>query len=236
MGLPLIGQMAHGEVSQVGHKMKIVFSGGHPDDPESGCGGTVARYSDLGHEVVLLYLTRGEAGVRGKSAQEAARIRTAECLKACAILKARPVFAGQIDGSTVIDGAQYENVQKILAAEHPDLLFTQWPIDRHRDHRAMSLLAYDYWQNTGKKVGLFYYEVEAGSQTQMFHPTHYVDISQTEGRKHAACFAHASQEPATTFYPMHERMAQFRGMECGSRVAEAFIRHDQNVGETIPGL
>ena len=85
-------------------------------------------------------------------------------------------------------------------------------------------------------MGLFYYEVEAGSQTQMFHPTHYVDIGQTESRKHAACFAHASQQPATTFYPMHERMAQFRGMECGSRVAEAFIRHDQNVGEAIPGL
>ncbi|MEO6965115.1 MAG: PIG-L family deacetylase [Acidobacteriaceae bacterium] len=236
MGLPLIGQDANGESSQVSSKIKVVVTGAHPDDPESGCGGTIARYSDLGHEVVLLYLTRGEAGIPGKSEQQAATIRTEECLKACAILKARPVFAGQIDGRTEVDGSQYSHIQKILEAEQPSVLFTQWPIDGHRDHRAMSLLAYDYWLKSRKKVGLFYYEVETGTQTQIFHPTHYVDISQTESRKHAACLAHASQRPATAFYPMHQRMAEFRGMECGCRVAEAFIRHDQNAGETIPGL
>src|SRR3569832_2305070 len=41
-------------------KLKIVVTGGHPGDPEYGCGGTVARYTDLGHEVLLLYLTQGE--------------------------------------------------------------------------------------------------------------------------------------------------------------------------------
>src|ERR1041385_6126184 len=80
--------------------LKVVVAGGHPDDPESGAGGTMARFADLGHEVVALYLTRGEAGVKGKSAQEAAAIRSAECEEACKILKARPVFAGQIDGAT----------------------------------------------------------------------------------------------------------------------------------------
>lgn len=236
MGLPLIGQNAMGEAPSASSRMKVVFAGGHPDDPESGCGGTIARYSELGHEVVLLYLTRGEAGIRGKSEQQAAKIRTAEAMKACSILKARPVFAGQIDGKTIVDGEHYAQIHRILEAEQPALLFTQWPIDRHRDHRAMSLLAYDYWSTTGKKAGLFYYEVESGSQTQMFHPTHYVDITQTEKRKHDACFAHASQEPATTFYPMHQQMAEFRGKECGSQVAEAFVRHDQNARETLPGL
>jgi N-acetylglucosamine malate deacetylase 1 len=40
--------------------LKIVVTGGHPGDPECGCAGTIARYSDLGHDVVLLYLNRGE--------------------------------------------------------------------------------------------------------------------------------------------------------------------------------
>jgi hypothetical protein len=35
-------------------KPKVVVTGGHPGDPEYGCGGTVARYADLGHSVVLL--------------------------------------------------------------------------------------------------------------------------------------------------------------------------------------
>ena len=40
--------------------LKIMVAGGHPGDPECGCAGTIARYTELGHEVVLLYLNRGE--------------------------------------------------------------------------------------------------------------------------------------------------------------------------------
>jgi LmbE family N-acetylglucosaminyl deacetylase len=236
MGFPMMGQEASGKLLPSSPRMKVIIAGAHPDDPESGCGGTIARYSDLGHEVVLLYLTRGEAGIRGKSEQAAADIRTAECQRACSILKARALFAGQIDGRTEVNGSQYDHFQRILESEQPSVLFTQWPIDKHRDHRAISLLAYDYWLKSEKKVNLFYYEVETGSQTQTFHPTHYVDITPTVERKRAACFAHISQNPEITFYPQHERMGQFRGMEYGCRVAEAFIRHDQNSEPAIPGL
>ena len=31
--------------------LKIVCVGGHPDDPESGCAGTLKRYVQLGHSV-----------------------------------------------------------------------------------------------------------------------------------------------------------------------------------------
>ena len=81
--------------------LKIVCVGGHPDDPESGCGGTLARFSALGHAVTIIYLTRGEAGIPGKSHGDAANIRTQESLEACKILHTNPVFAGQIDGDTM---------------------------------------------------------------------------------------------------------------------------------------
>lgn len=209
-------------------KLKIVVVGGHPDDPESGCGGTIALYTSLGHEVTIVYLTRGEAGIEGKSAEEAAAIRTAESEKACAILKARPVYAGQVDGSTEVTATQYKKFREILQAEHPVVVLTQWPIDSHRDHRAASLLAYDAWLEGGRKFDLYYYEVDQGEQTQVFHPTHYVDITSTESRKKAACYAHASQKPETTFYVLHDMMNRFRGMECGANYAEAFVRHCQN--------
>ena len=70
--------------------------GGHPDDPESGCGGTMALASGAGHSVTTLYLTRGEAGIEGKSHTEAAAIRTKEAEQACAILKTKPVFADRL--------------------------------------------------------------------------------------------------------------------------------------------
>src|SRR3954454_18994674 len=69
------------------HKLKIIIAGAHPGDPEAGCGGTIARYTDAGHEVVALYLTRGEGGISGKTAHQAADIRSAEAKAACEILK-----------------------------------------------------------------------------------------------------------------------------------------------------
>jgi LmbE family N-acetylglucosaminyl deacetylase len=235
MGTRSFGE-ASGSPSEPVPKMKVVVVGAHPDDPESGCGGTISRYSDLGHEVVIVYLTAGEAGIDGKSASEAAAIRRSEARNACRILKSKPVFAGQIDGNTDVNPAQYERMSEILEAEQPALLFTQWPIDSHRDHRAASLLVYDYWLKMGKKADLYYYEVETGTQTQNFRPTHYVDITQTENRKRAACLAHASQKPETTFCPTHDRMQQFRGMEYGCRAAEAFVRHDQSSSAGAPLL
>jgi LmbE family N-acetylglucosaminyl deacetylase len=213
-------------------KPKVVVVGAHPDDPESGCGGTIALYSDLQHDVTILYLTRGERGIEGKDLQQAAAIRTAEAEKACGILKTRPVFADQIDGDTEMNRLRYDQFRKILEAEQPDIVFTHWPIDTHRDHRAASLLVYDAWLLMGKKFDLFYYEVELGEQSQVFSPSDYVDITITESRKRAACLAHSSQLPETTFYPMHERMHRFRGLEAGVKLAEAFVRHPQNLGST----
>src|SRR2546430_6083954 len=70
--------------------LKVLITGAHPDDPESGCGGTIARYTDAGHAVTVLYLTRGEGGIKGKTHDEAAAIRSAEAETACQSLKARP--------------------------------------------------------------------------------------------------------------------------------------------------
>jgi LmbE family N-acetylglucosaminyl deacetylase len=233
LGLPVLSSKASDQQGEASSKrLKVVVAGAHPDDPESGCGGTIALYSDLGHEVSIIHLTRGEAGIHGKSAPEAAAIRTAESQKACAILKAKPVFAGQIDGNTEITRARYEEFSRILDAQQPDIVFTHWPIDTHRDHRAASLLVYDAWLAAHKKFDLYYFEVEQGTQTQLFHPTNYVDITKTADRKRTACFAHASQQPED-WYRLHDKMNQFRGMEGGYELAEAFVRHPQNPQPSI---
>ena len=214
-------------------KLKVVVAGGHPDDPETGCGGTIARYADLGHEGGSLYLTRGEGGVQGKSHDEAARIRTAECEQACEILKCRPEFVGQIDGDAEVNPQRYQQFREILANTRPDVVFTHWPIDAHRDHRATSLLVFDAWLGSGKKFALYYFEVMSGVQTTQFHPTDYVDITATEQRKRDATLAHASQNPIR-MYEHHDKMNRFRGLQCGREFAEAFIRHEQSVVAVTP--
>jgi LmbE family N-acetylglucosaminyl deacetylase len=207
--------------------LKVVVTGGHPGDPEYGCGGTVARYADLGHEVTLLYLNRGEKGCAGKTPGDCGALRTSEAQKACAILKAQPVFARQIDGEASVNAASYDEFRGLIETLKPDVLFTHWPIDGHRDHRAISALTYDAWLRLGKTSAFYYYEVSDGEDTLMFAPTDYVDISQTESRKRAACYAHASQAP-DRFYALQSQVTRFRGVEAGYSQAEAFVRHAQS--------
>lgn len=214
-------------------KLKVMVAGGHPGDPEYGCGGTVARYTEAGHAVTLLYLNRGEGGIAGKTGKEAATIRSAEAAKACELLKAKPLFAGQVDGQSIVDKAHYDSFARIIEAEKPDVLFTQWPIDGHPDHRATSMLCYEAWLRMGKSFGFYYYEVSDGEDTLMFSPAEYVDISTTAERKRAACYAHASQSP-DRFYALQEQVARFRGVESGVGQAEAFVRHVQSRGGMLP--
>ncbi len=231
VGLPLVEARA-ADAPPKKNRLKVIVAGAHPDDPESAAGGTMARYADLGHDVVCLYLTRGEAGMKGKTHEEAAKIRTAEAEKACEILKARALFAGQVDGSTEINAARYDEFFKLLDAEKPDVVFTHWPVDSHRDHRVTSLLVYDAWLKSGKRFALFYFEVDAGAQTQIFRPTHYVDITDTEERKRKACYAHTD---APSFYPRyHDPMNRFRGLECGRKYAEAFVHHHAGAPGVLP--
>ena len=222
--IPLAASQAPGTAPR---PLKVVVFGGHPDDPETMAGGTIARYAALGHDVVCVYLTRGEAGIEGVSHVDAARVRTAEAEKACTALGARPRFAGQVDGTTEVTASRYAEARAILEGERPDLLITHWPVDTHRDHRAASLLAYDAWLRLGRGFDLYYGEVLTGDQTQLFSPTHWVDVTATLEKKRAACFAHSSQDPGG-MWSHHDQMQRFRGREAGVDAAEAFAIHPQS--------
>ena len=208
--------------------LKMIVTGGHPGDPEYGCGGTIARFTDLGHEAVLLYLNEGVPEGKPRDG-----FRIAEARKSCEILKARPLFAGQTDGDAVVDRSHYESFRKILEKEQPNVVLTHWPIDNHADHRAISMLVHDAWLRMAKRFALYYYEVSNGADTVQFAPTVYVDITATESRKRQSCFAHASQSPEK-FYGLQEQVTRFRGIERGYRQAEGFIRHVQSPELSLP--
>lgn len=227
---PTAGALELDEPAASNPRQKVVVTGGHPGDPEYGCGGMIALASDLGHEVVLLYLNNGE---REDQPDQERGVRVAEAGRACQILRARPVFAGQLDGKAVVDAPHYEAFRTLLAAQRPDAVFTHWPIDNHADHRAISMLVYEAWLRMGKRFALYYYEVSSGEDTLQFSPTHYVDITATEPRKRQACFAHASQSP-DRFYALQTKIAQFRGIESGHKLAEAYIRHVQSPEFSLP--
>jgi len=222
-----LSSFANTESYKLTQKMKIVCVGGHPDDPESGCGGTLSKLVATGHEVTIIYLTSGEAGIPGKSHSEAASIRTKEAIAACKIINAKPVFAGQIDGDGIVNNEWVSKLHSLISDEKPDIVFTHWPLDSHKDHQCASLLTIQSWHRSSKKFELYFFEVCTGSQTMGFKPTDYVDITSVQEQKRKAVFCHASQNPPGIYAAPdcnHAMMESFRGIEMGVTAAEAFVR------------
>jgi LmbE family N-acetylglucosaminyl deacetylase len=235
--LPALVAAAGSRADEPPRPLQVVCVGAHPDDPESGCGGTLARYAAAGHKLTVIYLTRGEAGIKGKSHDEAAAVRTEEAEAACKVLGAKPVFAGQIDGATEVNRARAEALAELLTREGPDLVFTHWPLDTHPDHQAASLLTLRAYLASSKRFPLYFFEVNSGSQTLGFVPTAYVDITATRDKKKQALFAHKSQDGEGIYRKYHEVMETFRGRELGVAAAEAFaaLARDSRAGR-LPGL
>jgi LmbE family N-acetylglucosaminyl deacetylase len=226
-GTPQFTTGIPGQQSLRARKIKVVVCGGHPGDPEYGCGATVALLTALGHQVVLLYLNDGAWP------PTSAATRSAEAARACEILKARPAYAGQANSHAIVDSAHYEDYDKLLMAENPDAVVTHWPIDNHADHRAITMLTYNSWDKSEKKFALYYYEVSNGEDTLQFSPNRYVDISEVETQKRAACYAHSSQTP-DKYYALQDDVARFRGIESGHKRAEAFLLQSQSPYDIFP--
>ena len=221
LSLPLF--VLAGEKWLQGYK-KVLVIGAHPDDPESMCAGTMLKLKEMGAEVVAVYLTSGEAGIVGKTHEEARSIRQNEARKACELMGVRAIFLTQIDGNSEVNKERYAEMKALIEAEQPDMVITHWPIDSHRDHRVCSILVYDAWRMTGRNFDLYYSEVMTGMQTQNFSPTLWVDITDFRDKKIQAYLCHESQELEGAVKEYHYTMEVMRGMECQAKYAEAFVQ------------
>jgi len=218
-------------------KLRVVCVGAHPGDPEFGCGGTMAKYAKAGHSVIFIYLTRGEAFDPKKSYGESAALRTKEAETACNILQVKAIFAGQIDGNTLLSKEKNEEMTKLILSENPDLVFTQWPVDTHPDHQVTGMLALTAWIKSGRQFQLYFYEVNTGTETLGFVPTDYEDISGLRDLKKAAMFAHKTQDPEETYNTYFKPLEEFRGLEAGVQAAEGFIHFkDRSERATLTGI
>ncbi|MBR5238596.1 MAG: PIG-L family deacetylase [Paludibacteraceae bacterium] len=207
---------------------KVLVIGAHPDDPETMCGGTMLKLKTMGAEVVSVYLTSGEAGIKGKNHEEARSIRQTEARHACEVMGVKAEFLTQIDGNAEVNKERYAEMKALIEREKPDMVITHWPIDSHRDHRVCAVLVYDAWRQSGYSFDLYYGEVMTGIQTQNFTPTLLVDITDYKAQKEKAYMCHESQGMAD-IKPYHDAMKRMRGMEHQTHHAEAFIK--QNWGK-----
>lgn len=198
--------------------MNILAIGAHPDDIEYGCGGAIAKYSRLGHEVYLLVMTKGEVGVKGKGS-----IRQREQLRSAKILQAKKVFWGGYRDTRIPLGKELiTRIERTVKVVNPTIIFVNYLDDTHQDHRAIAqatTTATRYTKN------VLFYEVPS---TQNFNPTVFIDIQGVLHVKLASLEAHASQVTATkiknlTILDSTRSNAIFRGIQGRVKYAEAFV-------------
>ena len=228
--------------------MTIIAIGPHPDDPEEGAGGTLARIARAGERIIIVYMTSGGKGIYGKAPEDAIAIREQEARDACKILSAEPVFIGLTDGACFPDENAINQLQELFQQEQPKLVLTCWPLDTHGDHRATGYMATEAFcrafgsnfdatmrdpldlaesvdQKQKKFPGLFYWATELWHQSVEFRPTVLIDINSTIDTKMELVEAHVSQNRGDNLVKWVEKDATELGNQYGGpmRYVEGFI-------------
>ncbi len=160
--------------------MRILAMGAHPDDIEYGCGGSLHRAVDHGHDVFLMVLTDGgiTPGIDRQAEQE----------KAAAFLGAKDLVWGGFPDTALTAGRELiVAIEKALKQTGPDLVLVNNPEDAHQDHRALASCATTacrYIQSV-----LFYHDYTSLN----FAPDTFVDIHDYLEPKKQMLACHASQ-------------------------------------------
>jgi LmbE family N-acetylglucosaminyl deacetylase len=213
--------------------------GAHPDDPEFGCGGTVAKWVAEGHEVRYVLCTSGDKGSWDPrlGPSEMASIREHEQTEAARELGVREcIFLRHVDGELEPTLAFRREIAMLLRQYRPYVVVTHDPYlhyQIHPDHRAVGTVvmdaiaaARDVWYYPEQLVdGVGAHRVKELYLFRAQEPNFWVDITETFERKMAALRKHASQvERSPDLRERLHRMAEALGREGGVPLAEAFRR------------
>jgi LmbE family N-acetylglucosaminyl deacetylase len=218
--------------------MRVLAVGAHPDDLEILCGGTLARYVQEGHEVVMCSATLGDRGSFEHSSEEIARIRLAEARRAAELAGAEHVTLGLSDAEVhAADRDQVLAVVDLVREARPDVIITHSPNDYMSDHNEISTLVFGAsfhatlpLLETGKPhhgavTPIYFMDNVMGLG---FQPVEYVDVTATMATKVAMLEAHETQltwlrdHDGVDVVEQMRTFTRFRGQQCGVEYAEGF--------------
>jgi LmbE family N-acetylglucosaminyl deacetylase len=213
----------------------------HPDDAESGAGGTIARWAKQGREVVLVVCTNGDKGTSDRRVhpEELVKIREEEQRKAVTVLGIAEVVFLRFPDQGLEDSSVFrEQLVRQIRIHRPETVVTVDPYRRylrHRDHYICGRVTLDavfpyardhlaYPEHL--QEGLEPHKVQEIYLWGTEEPDAFLDVSDTFTTKMDALYCHASQMSR----PREEREAETRaryeafGKNIGARLAEPFKR------------
>lgn len=219
--------------------MKVLVLAPHPDDETLGCGGTIARLADEGHEVVIGLMTGPGEDEHPLYQPAGFKLIRKEMAAACKLLGVARIESVNLPTVLVPDLPRHilnKAVLSLIEDVEPQILFVPFPLDLHGDHREIFHAASVAWRPylpLGRMIREVYcYEVPSETHLnipyveQGFIPNMFYDVSGHIDRKIEAfsCFASQVQEPPLPrSIEALRALATYRGSQIGVAAAEAFV-------------
>ena len=227
--------------------MNILAIGAHPDDVETMCAGTLAKYASLGHKVFIATATNGNIGsARIPNMEEIARVRKEEAKRSAAIIGAEYICLDyddemffEINRETRL---KFINLVRYCKA---DVIFTHSLHDYNPDHMLTSKIINDI----AVMIPIAHLKTECEPydvipsiwmfetvNSMGFIPTDYVDITDFYDTKMKMLNCMESQKAwmadnyaqlggdQERFFDTIRITSEFRGMQAGCKYAEGFVR------------
>jgi len=219
------------------HKLDILAFAAHPDDVELSCGGTIAKYCDMGKKVGIVDFTQGQMGTKGSP-----ELRLKESAKAAKYfgLAAREnlgfldvFFENTVDNQL--------KLVEVIRKYQPEILLINAPVDRHPDHvkasemskaavflsglKKVETTVEGTLQETWRPKSVYHY-----IQSQMLTPDFILDVSAHIETRNKAIWAFESQlhnpnsmeEETFISSPEFLKMLDARGKTLGHSIGVEF--------------
>jgi N-acetylglucosamine malate deacetylase 1 len=221
---------------------QIMIWGAHPDD-EILMAGTIAAHADAGAEVVVVTISRGDAGYcREEWAEDIAQRRREEAAACDEILGvSERAFLDWPDQGVRHDWKLTRLLIKQIRAHRPQALFTLGPDDRNRDHSAVHEMTDEIVWQAGEDILADHGEPYTVPLVFIYHghegmgPSIEVDVTRWAARKADAWLSQTTQ--VEMLPRIRERMAKLkRVQEEGGSEIERFVIYERDTLTDFPAL
>lgn len=219
-------------------KLRVLAVGAHPDDLEIRCGGTLAKFAEQGHHIMMAHATNGNKGHKTIPPEELAQIRHQEAQAAADIIGAELFWLGFPDAEIFYDKETRLVFVDMIRQARPDVIITHYHEAYHPDHMITSQLTCgaSYISTvphiktdhspTKAVPKIYYFEADYTVESAS---AEYVDISGVYEKKRQMISSHKSQyewlqqnHDVDIQAHMEQRDVQY-GAICGVAYAERFI-------------
>ena len=213
----------------------VVVFAAHPDDDILGCGGTIAKLTQEGSKVHIVFLADGESSrdditdINSLIQQRKQDAKKALKILGCDSIEFLDFPDNRLDSLDLLDVVK--KIEGFIDAYKPYTIFTHYAHDLNIDHQIThNAVVTACRPQPGHCVKeLLFFEVPSSTEwnlSKAFMPNYFVDISSTLSLKIDALNAYKNEMksfPHPRSIKAIESLSYYRGASSGCKAAEAFI-------------